>query len=508
MSVIRYFLATFCGGVLLPMMFSPHLSAQSITRIPPPEFIPMATDTASLVSDPVLAETSFTMQPMERRRVFGRAEIASSSDSISLAVAFVQCVGPDGFASQHGDTNQNHQGKNTPIGPSYPHRGELALYPSLLLVADKPGTYTCSLVASGDKALTAIARDYDGSSMTWLQVSAEADSGAGWWQNLFCDMYGHTVPTDENGNSSCLYLDGATNQKQIYIFDNDGSPARIWQADSKAAFVDASDSLLLTTCYYGTHSCTSDNTEGWLDYVFDNPGGTMVQSHLELIQLNPDGGVCNATWSPDQTTRIGNDPHHYMLYHSLVDVPIYPCNGSRSFKLRIFLKYLSGNPVKIDGSGSGPGASTFTHAYAINSSYGTAVPVPYLIGLTENQARGSIKAAGYAVSPVSYSVSTEPAGSVIFQYPVNGVINYPGTAVEFTVSTGGAAVPNLLSLPESSAISEINALGLVPSVSPSKACIEPGAVLTQNPRSGVVVSLGSTVYITVDSGTRQTCIFK
>jgi beta-lactam-binding protein with PASTA domain len=131
-----------------------------------------------------------------------------------------------------------------------------------------------------------------------------------------------------------------------------------------------------------------------------------------------------------------------------------------------------------------------------------------LIGLNEDQARESITESGYAVSTVSSSLSTAPAGTVISQNPTNGVINYPGTGVEFTVSTGGATVPNLLSLSERSAISEINALGLVPSVSFSKACINPGDVLTQSPLSGTVVSTGSTVHITVDSGTYKTCILK
>ena len=511
MSMIRNVLVTFCGGVLLAMMPSPHLLAQSVTRIPVPDYFPMQRDRVVLGGQtaPILAETSFTMQAGETRRVFGRVDIVSSVQSNLLAQAYTECIGP-GFISQRGDTNQNHEGKDG-AGPSYPYPGELSLYPSLLVKAPTTGKYTCRLSAIGTSDLAVVGRDYDGFSTTWLMASAAPDKGAAWRQNLPCDQYGDTVPTKENGYSSCLYLAGATNQQQIYIFENDGSPDQVWQADSKAAFVDASDSLLLTTCDYGTHSCTPDNTEGWWNYITDNPGGTMVQSHLELIQLDPDGGVCNSTSSPDQVTKIGNAPHHYELYDSMLDVPIYPCNGSRSFKMRIFLKYLSGNPVKIDGSSYGQDKSTFTHAWAINSSYspdGAAPPVPNLIGLSQDQARNSITDSGYAVSTVFSSLSAAPAGTVISQYPSGGIINYPGTGVQFTVSTGGAIVPNLLELPEGNAISEINALGLVPSVSSSKACINPGEVLTQSPLAGTLVSTGSTVHITVDSGTRQTCIIK
>ena len=512
MSLIRNFLATLGGAVLSAMMLSPHLLAQSITRIPTPEYFPMETDKVVLGGNvaPVLAETSFTMQAGERRRAFGRVDIVSSTTSTVLAQAYTECTGPNGFETQRGDTNQNHEGKNAG-GLSYPFPGELSLYPSLLIKAPTTGTYTCRLSAVGTDDLAVVGRDYDNFSVTWLMVSAAPDKGASWWQNLPCDEWGDPGPTAAHGASSCLYLAGATNQQQIYIFQDDGSPASAWEADSKAAFVDANDSLLLTTCDYGTTSCTSDNTEGWWNYLTDNPGGTTVQSHLELIQLDHDGGICNITSSPDQITKVGNAPHHYELYHSLLDVPIYPCNGSRLFKLRIFLKYLSGNPVKIDGSTYGADKSAFTHAYAINSSYspdGAAPPVPNLIGLSEDQARSSITESGYAVSTVSSSLSTAPAGTVISQYPTGGIINYPGTGVEFTISTGGALIPNLLSLSESSAISEINALGLVPSVSFSKVCVNPGDVLTQSPLSGTVVSLGSTVHITIDSGTRQTCIIK
>jgi hypothetical protein len=496
------------------MTISAQLMAQSVTRIPAPKFIPMEADRVGLggKTDPVLAETSFKMNPGDTWRVFGRVDIVSSTDGSPLAQGYTECTGPDGFVSQRGDTNQNHGGKNA-SGPSYPFPGELSLYPSLLIKATQAGMYTCRLSAVGNNDLAVVGRDYDGLSTTWLMVSAEADIGGGWWQNLPCDEWGDPSPSASHqyAPSSCLYLDGATNQKEIYIFQDDGSPQHLWEAAKDAAFVDASGSLLLTTCHYDTSSCTSDNTEGWWNYIFENPGGTWVRSHLELLQVEPDGEVCHTTQSRDQITKVGNTPHHYEIYHSMRDVPIYPCNGSRTFRLRLFLKYLSGNPVKIDGSSYGPDASTFTHAYAINSSYspdGAAPPVPNLIGLNEDQARESITESGYAVSTVSSSLSTAPAGTVISQNPTNGVINYPGTGVEFTVSTGGATVPNLLSLSERSAISEINALGLVPSVSFSKACINPGDVLTQSPLSGTVVSTGSTVHITVDSGTYKTCILK
>jgi PASTA domain len=441
MSMFRSVLATCLGGPFMALMVSTHLMA-SVTAIPQPLFIPMAEPQISLTEASgyqVIVEKSLTLRAGERRRVFGRVEIASNVNSDVYVETYTRCIGPNGFESEHGTAAQNHEGNDTPIGPSYPWPGHLALYPSLLFQAPTAGTYQCQLLAGiGDNAtLTVLARDYDHFSTTWLQVSAANDAGAAWWQNLPCDMYGNYSAAT---SSWCLYLGGASHQLQLYVFDNDGSPPKIWQAASDAAFVDASDTLLLTTCYSGTRSCTNGN--GGQD------SGTVVDSHLELIQLNYAGQACNITKSPEERSTVGNHPHHYMIYHSLLAVPIYP-QCSRMFKLRLSVKYVSGNPVKIDGSNY---ATSATHAFAINSFYGTAPPVPYLIGSTEGVARNFITGAGYAVSRVSYSLSTAPAGSVISQNPTAGIIELPGSGVNFTVSSGGAIVPNLKSLSQSSAI--------------------------------------------------------
>ncbi len=506
MSIIRSVLATCLGGVSLGMMMSTQLIAQSVTPIPAPEFLPMVSDT-DIGASTVLVQKSFALQAGEMRRVFGRAEITSSVDSNVYVETYARCVGSDGTVFQPGGAAQNHEGNDTPVGQSYPWPGHLVLSPLLLFQAPATGTYTCELFAKkGTTAdpgtgvqLTALAR-FNGDSTTWLQVSAANDVGASWWQNPPCDKDGDTSPSPTDGPSACLYLAGASNLQQLYVFDNDGSPANLWTAASDAAFVDASDSLMLTTCFYGTSSCTADNSQSWWShYVWDiGVDGTAVDTYLELIQLNSAGGTCKVYDSPVERSWVGNAPHHYMIYHSLSTIPIYPDCGSRQFKLRISVKYVYGNPVKIDGP-------TFTHAFAINSYYGTALPVPNLIGLGSTAASNSITASGYAASTVSYSLSSAPAGSVIFQYPSAGVIELPGSGVELTLSTGGAIVPNLLGNSKSGATSTITALGLVPIVYSSKKCTDPGDVLLQSPPAGTLVALGSAVSVTVDSGTFKTC---
>jgi hypothetical protein len=75
-------------------------------------------------------------------------------------------------------------------------------------------------------------------------------------------------------------------------------------------------------------------------------------------------------------------------------------------------------------------------------------------------------------------------------------------AVTWTVDV---VVPNVLSIPQSDAANQIRGAGLVESASTQHACVSPGEVLNQNPNGGTVVAPGTTVHITVDSGTLRTC---
>jgi Putative Ig domain len=109
------------------------------------------------------------------------------------------------------------------------------------------------------------------------------------------------------------------------------------------------------------------------------------------------------------------------------------------------------------------------------------------------------------------------SGSQIFGTTTSaGIFTVSATARDATGATATTSftwtvdvtMPNVLSYPRSEAISLITSVGLIPSVSSQKACIDPGAVLTQNPVGGVALVPGSTVYITADSGTRATCLLK
>jgi hypothetical protein len=493
-------LSTLLNGVALVLVASTHLMAQVIA-IPAPQFVSMTGPDVSYSTEEAvnIFGYSFTFRKNDWARVSSQIEITSSVTSDVYTSAMITCNGPAGFQSQPSVIGTNHTGKSTPMGVNYPSTGHLVLSPELAFYVPADGVYTCQLaVTNGDqKILTAIARHDNGSPATWFLVSASA--GPIQLPGFRNDSSGARLQyqcNDLTGTPPCIYLGGASNSLQTYMFDNNASPAQLWEAPSNAAFVDVNATIEFTTCYNKTASCLPAN--------WGSDGESVVSTHLEMIQLDTNLGTCKVTQSADITSTIGNDAHYDPIYHTLLDVPVYPGCGSRNFKLRILAKYVSGNPVHLNESPS------FANTYAdiITSYTGRALPMPNLIGLTEGVADISLKNSGYGVGIVSSVLNAAPAGTVLSQYPAAGIIELPGSGVNFTVSTGGVNMPNLLSLSQSSATSEITRLGLVPKVGFQMDCVNPGDVLVQSPQAGTTVTLGSTVTLTVDSGTYKTCKIK
>ena len=511
MFSIRNAVATFVSGAWVTLMISTQVLGQTLEPAPPYEMLGLVSDaTIGTSTTTTLVTGSFLLEAGEHR-LLARAEITSSSTGDVYTQTFIGCTGNDGQSvAQQIGAAENHRGKDA-TGPNYPVQGHLVLNPLLLFTAPTTGTYTCQLTATkgttADPAagvhITALGR-VNGEPTTWLKVSGKGSDLGMAWQDPPCDAPGDTTPTAANNFSACVYLAGASNLKQIYVFDNgsngDGSEAQVWFAPPETAFVDASASIMLTSCHYQTSSCPADDSQSWWNYIHEagTVNGGTVDTHLELIQLDPDGKACMANQTPEERWFVGNAAHHNMHYFSLSNVPVYPCNGSRQFKLRISVKYVTGVPLKLDGN-------TWTHGFVVASATGTALPVPQLVGLQESAAISSITNAGYELSTISYSLNSAPQGTVIDQSPAAGIIENPGSGVAFTLSTGGSIVPNLLGLPQSSASNAISALNLIPVVGYTHACINPGEVLTQSPLAGTLLALGSTVTITVDDGTYRTC---
>lgn len=70
---------------------------------------------------------------------------------------------------------------------------------------------------------------------------------------------------------------------------------------------------------------------------------------------------------------------------------------------------------------------------SISTKSGT-FPMPVLTGLNIETARGIIAAQGLVLTQLKYAVSGEPAGTVLFQYPEEGMLVLPGDTVSLIVA--------------------------------------------------------------------------
>jgi hypothetical protein len=137
------------------------------------------------------------------------------------------------------------------------------------------------------------------------------------------------------------------------------------------------------------------------------------------------------------------------------------------------------------------------------------VIVPDAVGLTQAAAESAITTAGLTVGTVTLqSSATVPAGNVISQNPLAGVLVSPGTAVNLVVSTGPATVtvPNVVGMAQAAAESSITTAGLtVGTVTlQSSATVPAGNVISQNPLAGANVSPGTAVDLVVSTGPANT----
>jgi hypothetical protein len=218
---------------------------------------------------------------------------------------------------------------------------------------------------------------------------------------------------------------------------------------------------------------------------------TTTNAHAEPKQHQP-GAACHAS-SPDGTVSSGT-----------YDARGYCCGPG---PMQVCINCDNPNNSCSDGPESLSLAPTL---FGANLTTIVGAPVNVPVGVSGG------------TPPYTLTMTGLPPGLTYTSSQISGTTTLPGTfAVSATVrdAAGGSAtasftwtvdvaVPNLLWDSRSEAVSLITALGLIPSVSSQKACIDPGAVLAQHPGAGAAVALGSTVYITVDSGTRSTCIFK
>src|SRR5262249_19146924 len=125
--------------------------------------------------------------------------------------------------------------------------------------------------------------------------------------------------------------------------------------------------------------------------------------------------------------------------------------------------------------------------------------------MDQGSAAATIEAAGLTVGNVTPVVDFSTPGTVLTQNSPAGTVEPQRSPVDLTVSLGAAVVPDVTGAPLIEARHSLSVAGLTAGVSYTKACIEPGHVLTQDPSPQTVVAPGSTVRVMVDSGTRLSC---
>ena len=133
------------------------------------------------------------------------------------------------------------------------------------------------------------------------------------------------------------------------------------------------------------------------------------------------------------------------------------------------------------------------------------VPVPSLVGLSQNAAIAALQSAGLVLGTVTQQASsTAPTGTVISQNPAAGTQVASGTRVNLAVSSGSVpvTVPNVVGQSQDDAASTLSEAGLtVGTVTEQTSSTVPvGSVISQNPRAGAQVDSGTAVNLVVSSG--------
>lgn len=147
-------------------------------------------------------------------------------------------------------------------------------------------------------------------------------------------------------------------------------------------------------------------------------------------------------------------------------------------------------------------------AWGMGAIGSSGVVVPALSGLTEEQARAELEAAGLTVGEVvTENSDTVALGLIIRQDPEAGDRVEPETAVNIVVSVGIAQipVPDLTRMPEAAAIEALRSAELEydKTVDEYSAEAEKGLVIRTEPALGTAVPKGTRVVLYVSAGIEQ-----
>ncbi len=422
---------------------------------------------------------------------------------------FVQCVDP---ASEHPEDGINVAGRAGAhnSGTNYSRAmGQLSMHGSLLFTAPYTGTFVCQVRAHTDAGtMTAVAAPRPGG--TWLAIDNFTGEPSLWWQINTCQSNGKDPDTGRT-DPNCIFLGRP--------FGSHGHPVTatlhgwpptfvdtpsvrlsdMWIAPPDATKASVTGHMQITSCFPGTSSCPASE-QGTPDGF--SWGKAVFRTHLDLIQLDRSDAPCGVAGTPDTQYTITDDVHHLLVDYGPVTVAISPtCGGSRRFVLHIVVSWVGFNAVKID-SGSLFEFRSATNANVIVRSTSPTTTVPKLIGTDQSSAASRLAAAGLTMNTVTPVVNPAPAGTVIAENSPAGTIEPTGSPVDLTISLGAVPVPDLEGDTAAQAISELHAAGLVARIEQTAQC-NTRQVVDQTPGAGTSVAPGSTVTITIDSGTSR-----
>ncbi|MGH3651153.1 MAG: PASTA domain-containing protein, partial [Acidimicrobiia bacterium] len=132
------------------------------------------------------------------------------------------------------------------------------------------------------------------------------------------------------------------------------------------------------------------------------------------------------------------------------------------------------------------------------------IPVPVVVGLTEDDARRTIEDAGLMVGDVELRPDAEfEEGIVIASSPVAGVEIGPSIPVDLIVSSGPEVVvlPDVTNMSERDATAELTDLGLLVRANDEfNNDVAEGDVIRQDPEAGTEMFSGDTVLLIVSLG--------
>lgn len=287
------------------------------------------------ISDvPGVYETK-TLNAGESVLVYAKAKVENSSLANMLYGLRVQCGGSGIWSTV------NHEGYDSYTNSA----GGLSQAVRYLFTASSTGGSTCKMQAISAHSSHASAADYltflHGEANTLINVSRVGSGSASWGSEN--DINYNTVEED---SQVITYIGpGLSLGTQSYALRS----AR-WVSAPAAASISAIGDVEITVCYAGSGSCA----EGYRGDASIEDAGSVIRTRLVVQQMPSDGGStpCAITYVPAsgyKETTISSDTHHQKIHHTSESIPFSPgCGASRSFISKMEIKWVSGNPIRIE----------------------------------------------------------------------------------------------------------------------------------------------------------------